>query len=78
MTHTEHITPVAKIKFKTSTLKSSSWDYSDACILVTRNITVVVIGATEVLMLRDRANKQAIFRNFMPFAECISEMDNGK
>ena len=51
----------SQIKFKTSILKSSLCDYSDAHILVSRTITVVRAGADNATRARDRNNKQPIF-----------------
>ena len=66
----------SKIRFKTSKLKSSLCDYSDAYILVSGTITVVGAGADDVARAADRNNKQAIFKNCAPFADCITERNN--
>ena len=47
------------IKFETEPTKSSLWDYSDAFILVTRNITVNAVNDTDVA-----------FKNCAPFSTC--------
>ena len=47
------------IKFETETIKSSLWDYSDAFILVTGNITVAPNNDTDVP-----------FKNCAPFSTC--------
>ena len=43
-------------------LKSSLCDYSDAYILVRRNLTVVGAGADAAAIAADRNNKQAIYK----------------
>ena len=47
-------------------------DYSDACILNKGNITVVRARATNAARQRGRNNKQAIFKNCVPFNDCIT------
>ena len=51
----------SQIKFKTSILKSSLCDYSDAYILVIGTITVVGARADTSAITVYRNNKQAIF-----------------
>ena len=61
-------------KFKTSMLKSSLCDYSDAYILVKGNITVnntAFDGAAA-----NNANKKVIFKNCAPFTKCMSKISN--
>ena len=53
------------IKFLTSSLESSLWDYSDAYILVTGNITVA--GAND--------NTKVAFKNCAPFRKCRPEIN---
>ena len=55
MTYIEHITRIVKLNFKTSILKSSLCDYSDAYIRVSETITA---GAEDAARAADR-NKQA-------------------
>ena len=63
-----------QIKFKTSMLKSSLYDYSDAYILVKESITVPnTIVATAAA---NHTNKKVIFKNGAPFINCISEINN--
>ena len=65
--------PNKQIKFKTSMLRSSLCDYSDAYILVKGNITVnntAADGATA-----NNTNKKVIFKNFAPFINCISKIN---
>ena len=63
-------------KFKTSMLKSSLYDYSNAYILVSATITVAGAGGNDVAITADINNKQAIFKNFAPFTDCITEINN--
>ena len=68
-----------QIEFKTSTLKPSLCDYSDAYILVSGIITITgaeadddddgAKGATE-------RNKEVMFKHCTPFTDCISEINN--
>ena len=64
----------SQIKFKTTMLKSSLRDYSDAYILVKGTISVnntVAQGAAA-----NNINKKVIFKNCAPFTNCISEVNN--
>ena len=66
--------PNKQIRFKTSMLKSSLCDYSDAYILVKGNITVnntVAEGAAA-----NNTKKKAIFKNCAPFTNCIRKINN--
>ena len=72
------------IRFKTTTLKSSLCDYSDACILVKGNITITgdtgsAAGRTEAQLLAarqsDESDKGVIFKDFVPFINCKSEIN---
>ena len=54
--------PNKQIKFKTSMLRSSLCDYSDAYILVKGNITVNNTAAAA-----NNDNKKVIFKNCAPF-----------
>ena len=60
--------------FKTSMLRSSLCDYSDAYILVKRNITVnnTAAGGADA----NNTNKKVIFKNCAPFTDCISKINN--
>ena len=55
----------SQIKFKTSILKSSLCDYSDAYVLVQGTISVANTAGTEV-----------IFKNCASFNDCISKINN--
>ena len=60
----------SQIKFKTTMLKSSLCDYSDAYILVKGTISANNTAAA------DNTNKKVIFKNCAPFTNCISEINN--
>ena len=61
----------SQIKFKTTMLKSSLCDYSDAYILVKGTITVNNTGADA-----NNTNKTVIFKNCSIFSNCITEVNN--
>ena len=54
------------VKFETKVIKSGLCDYSDACILVTENITVT--GGD--------ANTRVAFKNCAPFTKCITYIND--
>ena len=64
----------SQIKFKTKMLKSSLCDYSDAYILVKGTITVNNTAAADADA--NNNNKKIIFKNCVPFTNCISEIHN--
>ena len=64
----------SQIKFKTTMLKSSLCDYSDAYILVKGTITVNNTAADDADA--NNTNKKVIFKNCAPFTSCISEINN--
>ena len=64
----------SQIKFKTTMLKSSLCDYSDAYILVKGTITVNNTVAAD--SDANNTNKKVIFKNCAPFNNCISEINN--
>ena len=66
----------SQIKLKTTVLKSSLCDYSDAYILVKGEITTTVAGADETAKHVDERDKGAAFKNCAPFTNCISEINN--
>ena len=53
----------SQIKFKTTMLKSSLCDYSDACILVKRTITIAGAGADAAARQADERDKGVVFKN---------------
>ena len=64
----------SQIKFKTTMLKSSLCDYSDAYILVKGTITFNNTAAVDADA--NNTNKKVIFKNCAPFTNCISEINN--
>ena len=66
----------SQIKFKTTMLKSSLCDYSDAYILVKGTITINGRGADAAAGQADERDKGAAFKNCAPFTNCISEINN--
>ena len=64
----------SQFKFKTKMLKSSLYDYSDACILVKGTIFVNNNAAADADA--NNANKKVTFKNCAPFTNCISEINN--
>ena len=63
-----------QIKFKTTMLKSSLCDYSDAYILVKGTASVnntAAVGADA-----NNTNRKVILKNYAPFTNCISEINN--
>ena len=64
----------SQIKFKTTMLKSSLRDYSDAYIIVKGTITVNNTAAAGADA--NNTNKKVIFINCTPFTNCISEINN--
>ena len=66
----------SQIKFKTTMLKSSSCDYSDAYILVKKTITITGAGNDAAARQQDEREKVVIFKNCAPFTNCIREINN--
>ena len=64
----------SQIKFKTTMLKSSLCDYSDAYILGKGTITVNNTAAAGAAA--NNTNKKVMFKNCAPFTNCISEINN--
>ena len=63
-----------QIKVNTSMLKSSLCDYNDAYICVKGIITVPKTSAAATAA--NNTKKIVIFKNFIPFTDCISEINN--
>ena len=63
-----------QIKFKTTMLKSSLYDYSDEYVLVKGNITVDNIDAAGVAA--NYTNKKVIFKDCALFTDCIRKINN--
>ena len=74
MNQEEQYNVKSQIKFKTTMLKSSLCDYSDAYILVKGTITVNNTAAQGAAA--NNTNKKVIFKNCAPFTNCISEINN--
>ena len=64
----------SQIKFKTTMLKSSLCDYSDAYILVKGTISTNNTAAAGAAA--NNTNRKGIFKNCAPFTNCISEINN--
>ena len=64
----------SQIKFKTTMLKSSLWDSSDAYSFIKGTISVNNTAAAGAAV--NNANKKVIFKNCAPFTNCISEINN--
>ena len=63
-----------QIRFKTSMLRSSLCDHSDAYILVKGNITVN--NTADAGVATNNTNKKVILKNCPPFTNCISKINN--
>ena len=61
----------SQIKFKTSMLKQSLCDYSDAYILVSGTMTVENTGTAAV-----PNNRKNIIKTCAPFTDCTNEINN--
>ena len=66
--------PNKQIRFKSSMLRSSLCDYTDAYILVKGNISVNNTAAAGAAA--NNTNKKVIFKNCAPFTNCISKINN--
>ena len=66
----------SQIKFKTTMLRSSLCDYSDAHILVKGKITVTLAGDNAAARQADERDKGVAFKNCAPFTNCISEIND--
>ena len=66
----------SQIKFKTTMLKSSLCDYSDAYILVKGTITITGAGADAAARQADERDEGVAFKNCAPFTNWISEINN--
>ena len=66
-----------KIESKTTMLKPTLCDYSDAYILVKQTMTVVGQGA-DATSIEDRSNKQVIFKNCASFTNYVSKENNAR
>ena len=66
----------SQIKFKTTMLKSSLCDFSDAHILVKGKITITGAGDDAPAKQADERDKGVAFKTCAPFTNCISEINN--
>ena len=66
----------SQIKSKTTMLKSSLCDYSDAYILVKGTITITGAGDDVVARQADERDKGVVFKICAPFTNCISKINN--
>ena len=57
-------------------LKFSFWDYSDTYILVKGTISITGTENDAAARQADERNKGVIFKNYAPFINCISEINN--
>ena len=51
-------------------------NYSDAYILVSGTVTIIGEGADDAAKRVDEREKLVIFKNWAPFTDCISEINN--
>ena len=66
----------SQIKFKTTMLKSSLCDCSDAYIFVKGKITITGEEDNAAARQADERDKGVAFKNCAPFTNCISELNN--
>ena len=64
------------IRFKTTMLRSSLWDYTGAYILVKGAITITGVGNDDATKQADERGKGVTFKNCAPFTKCISRVNN--
>ena len=76
MNQEEHIMLIVKLSFKTTMLKSSLCDYSDAYILLKGKLTIAGAGNDVAARQADERNKGVVFKHCAPFINCISEINN--
>ena len=66
----------SQIKFKASMLKLSLFDYSDRFIVANGTVTIDGARTDDNGEGLDGRNKRVIFKNCVPFTDCISEINN--
>ena len=66
----------SQIKFKTTMLKSSLCDYSDAHILAKEKIAITEAGDDAVARQADERDKGVAFKSCAPFTNSTSEINN--
>ena len=57
-------------------MRSSLYDYSDACILAKEPNTIIEPGADAPPRQRDERNKQVMFKNYAPFTDYVIKIKN--
>ena len=65
--------PNKQIKFKTSMLRSDLRDYSDAYIVLKKDIVLTKTNGREIIDIR---NRFLAFKNNAPFTNCTSKINN--
>ena len=65
----EHITN-SQIKSKTSMIKSSLCNYSNAYQLRSGTITITGVGDDAAARKANKRNKEVVFENYAPFTDC--------
>ena len=68
----------SQIKFKTSMLNPSLFDYSDTYILVSGTIIIIGAGGDDAVKRASEKDKEALLKNFTPFTDCNNEMNNSQ
>ena len=66
----------SQIKFKTTMLRSSVYDYSDAYMLVKGKRTITGAGDDAAAIQADERDKGVAFKNCASFTSCLSEINN--
>ena len=64
----------SNIRFETSVIRSNLCDFSGTYILFKGTITVPNMAAAGAAV--NNTNKKALFKNFAPFSDCITEINN--
>ena len=64
------------IRLKSTMLKSSFCDYSNACILVEGRITITGAEADAAARQVDKRDKGVVFKDCAPFIRCETEINN--
>ena len=66
----------SQIKLKSSMLKYIIFDYADADMVVNGIITITGERADDDTNQADEEDKEVILKNYAPFTDCISEINN--
>ena len=70
--------PTSDIRFKTTILKSSLCGCNEAYILVKWTIAITGAGDDDAAERADERNKGVILKNYAPFTNCKSEINNAE